>query len=100
MSILSNFYTPEIVSDPKYKFSSSGSYYVPPKGSYEDYVEFIKVCLSWVEWVAMMCVCVCVCVCVCHRSCRCPSSPRSLEWMTMWISLKSCRKLDWYNVLC
>ena len=63
MSILSNFYTPEIVSDPKYKFSSSGSYYVPPKGSYEDYVEFIKVCLSWVEWVAMMCVCVCVCVC-------------------------------------
>ena len=43
MNILSNFYTTNITSDPKYKFSQSGVYYCPPKGSYEDYVEFIKV---------------------------------------------------------
>ena len=42
MSILSNFYTTEIVTDPRYKFSSSGLYYAPPKGSYESYVDFIK----------------------------------------------------------
>ena len=42
-TILSDFYTPHIVEDPKYKFSSSGLYFCPPKGKYEDYVEFIKV---------------------------------------------------------
>ena len=42
MSILSNFYTTDIISDPKYKFSSSGNYYSPPKGDYESYVEFIR----------------------------------------------------------
>ena len=42
MSILSNFYTPEIINDSRYKFSSSGQYYAPPKGSYEVYVDFIK----------------------------------------------------------
>ncbi len=42
VSILSNFYTPDIISDPKYKFSSSGSYHSPPKSDYENYVEFIR----------------------------------------------------------
>ncbi len=48
LNILSNFYNPAIVTDPKYKFSSSGSYYASPKGSYEDYVEFIKVTVLFV----------------------------------------------------
>ena len=42
MNILSNFYNTEIITDPKHKFSSSGTYYAPPKGNYEGYVEFIK----------------------------------------------------------
>jgi dynein heavy chain len=42
LNILSSFYIEDIVTDPKYKFSPSGNYYAPPKGSYEDYVEFIK----------------------------------------------------------
>ena len=43
MSILADFYTPDIVQDPKYKFSQSGTYYAPPKAEYDQYVEFIKV---------------------------------------------------------
>lgn len=43
MSILADFYTPDIVQDPKYKFSQSGTYYAPPKSEYDQYVEFIKV---------------------------------------------------------
>ena len=43
LSILSNFYTEDIVKDPKYKFSPSGVYYSPPKTTYDMYVEFIKV---------------------------------------------------------
>ena len=43
MSILADFYTSDIVQDPKYKFSQSGIYYVPPKSAYDQYVEFIKV---------------------------------------------------------
>ncbi|XP_031567893.1 dynein heavy chain 3, axonemal-like [Actinia tenebrosa] len=31
-----------IINIDKHKFSESGIYYVPPKGSYEDYVEFIR----------------------------------------------------------
>ncbi len=42
VSILSNSYTTDIVSDPKYKFSLSGNYYSPPKSDYETYVEFIR----------------------------------------------------------
>jgi len=49
MSILADFYTPDIVQDPKYKFSQSGTYYAPPKGEYDQYVEFIKV--NWRTWV-------------------------------------------------
>ena len=42
LNMLSSFYTPEIIDDAKYKFSVSGVYYCPPKGSHEDYVDFIK----------------------------------------------------------
>lgn len=43
MSILADFYVADIITDPKYKFSHSGNYYAPPKGTYDEYVEFIKV---------------------------------------------------------
>ncbi len=43
MTILQDYYNPHIVRDPKYKFSPSGNYFAPPKGEYDDYVEFIKV---------------------------------------------------------
>jgi dynein heavy chain len=42
MCLLSNFYTPAIVEDPTYKFSSSGIYYAPAKGKYETYLEYIR----------------------------------------------------------
>ncbi|KAJ3049383.1 Dynein heavy chain 7, axonemal [Rhizophlyctis rosea] len=41
MSVLSLFYTPEILDD-AYKLSPSGTYYAPPKGSYESYLNHIK----------------------------------------------------------
>lgn len=43
LTILSDFYTPSIITETKYKFSPSGNYYSPPKGTYESYVEFLKV---------------------------------------------------------
>ena len=43
MTILGDFYTPDVVNQSKYKFSPSGLYTAPPKGSYEDYIAFIKV---------------------------------------------------------
>lgn len=43
LTILSDYYNSRIVEDSKYKFSPSGYYYAPPKGAYEEYVEFIKV---------------------------------------------------------
>ncbi len=43
MTMLDDFYNPSVVSDPKYKFSPSGSYIAPPKGTYDEYVAFIKV---------------------------------------------------------
>ncbi|CAB3984933.1 dynein heavy chain 12, axonemal-like, partial [Paramuricea clavata] len=42
MSILADFFTSEIIHDAKYKFSQSGKYFAPPKGTYDSYVEFIK----------------------------------------------------------
>ncbi len=41
-TILADFYNPHIAQENKYKLSPSGIYYVPSKGKYEDYVEFIK----------------------------------------------------------
>ncbi|XP_071083415.1 dynein axonemal heavy chain 12-like isoform X1 [Haliotis cracherodii] len=42
LTILDDFYNAHIIMDPKYKFSASGVYFSPPKGSYKDYVQFIK----------------------------------------------------------
>lgn len=41
MSILSLFYTPEVVKD-DYNFSASGIYKAPPNGTYDSYLSFIK----------------------------------------------------------
>ncbi|KXS11241.1 hypothetical protein M427DRAFT_505508 [Gonapodya prolifera JEL478] len=42
MSLLSIFYKPDVVERDTYKFSSSGTYFAPPRGSYESYLQFIK----------------------------------------------------------
>ena len=42
LTMLGDFYNPNVVSEAKYKFSPSGIYYAPPKSSYEDYLKFIK----------------------------------------------------------
>lgn len=55
MSILADFFTPEIIHDAKYRFSQSGKYYAPPKGTYESYVDFIKVTYV-VKHLALVCV--------------------------------------------
>nr|XP_026690532.1 dynein heavy chain 12, axonemal isoform X1 [Ciona intestinalis] len=41
-SMLKDFYSPPLVHEHKYKVSPSGNYYVPPKMTYEEYIEFIK----------------------------------------------------------
>lgn len=43
MTILGDFYNPHVVTTNKCKLSESGLYTTPPKGDYEDYVQFIKV---------------------------------------------------------
>uniref|UniRef100_A0A8C3HEC4 Uncharacterized protein n=1 Tax=Chrysemys picta bellii TaxID=8478 RepID=A0A8C3HEC4_CHRPI len=45
MTMLDDFYNPDIIENPRFTFSPSGNYYAPPKGTYEDYIEFIKVTL-------------------------------------------------------
>ena len=40
-SILSIFYTPQIVED-SYKLSPSGIYYAPKHGSYQSYIDYIR----------------------------------------------------------
>uniref|UniRef100_A0A8D0FU01 Dynein heavy chain n=1 Tax=Strix occidentalis caurina TaxID=311401 RepID=A0A8D0FU01_STROC len=42
LAMLDDFYNPDIIENPHYTFSPSGNYYAPPKGAYEDYIEFIK----------------------------------------------------------
>uniref|UniRef100_A0A2K6K692 Dynein axonemal heavy chain 12 n=1 Tax=Rhinopithecus bieti TaxID=61621 RepID=A0A2K6K692_RHIBE len=42
LTMLADFYNLSIVENPHYKFSPSGNYFAPPKGTYEDYIEFIK----------------------------------------------------------
>ncbi|XP_022244308.1 dynein heavy chain 7, axonemal-like [Limulus polyphemus] len=41
-TLLDDFCNPRVVSEPKYRLSSSGEYYIPTKGSYQDYISFIK----------------------------------------------------------
>lgn len=43
LTMLADFYNPQIIENPHYKFSPSGNYFAPPKGSYDEYIEFIKV---------------------------------------------------------
>ncbi|CAM9353814.1 unnamed protein product [Bubo scandiacus] len=42
LTVLDDFCNPDIIENPHYTFSPSGNYYAPPKGAYEDYIEFIK----------------------------------------------------------
>ncbi|OCT58631.1 dynein heavy chain 12, axonemal [Xenopus laevis] len=42
LTTLADFYNNDIIEKPRYAFSPSGNYQVPPKSSYEDYIEFIK----------------------------------------------------------
>ncbi|XP_053545345.1 dynein axonemal heavy chain 12 [Bombina bombina] len=42
LTTLADFYNSDIVENPRYSFSPSGNYMAPPKGTYEDYIEFIK----------------------------------------------------------
>uniref|UniRef100_A0A8C5TGG8 Dynein axonemal heavy chain 12 n=1 Tax=Malurus cyaneus samueli TaxID=2593467 RepID=A0A8C5TGG8_9PASS len=42
LTMLDDFYNPDIIESPRYTFSPSGNYYAPPKGTYEEYIEFIK----------------------------------------------------------
>lgn len=43
LTMLADFYNTHIIENPNYKFSPSGNYFAPPKGSYNEYIEFIKV---------------------------------------------------------
>ncbi|KAI9202130.1 dynein heavy chain and region D6 of dynein motor-domain-containing protein [Polychytrium aggregatum] len=42
MSILTTFYNPAVIEEAQYKFSPSGIYYVPPRGKYESYLDYMK----------------------------------------------------------
>ncbi|XP_065937642.1 dynein axonemal heavy chain 3 isoform X7 [Magallana gigas] len=41
-SLLEIFYNEKLIFDDTYKFSPSGLYFAPPKGSYDEYVEYIR----------------------------------------------------------
>lgn len=43
LTMLADFYNTNIIENPHYKFSPSGNYFAPPRGTYNDYIEFIKV---------------------------------------------------------
>ncbi|XP_039204063.1 dynein heavy chain 12, axonemal isoform X3 [Crotalus tigris] len=42
LTMLADFYNSDIVENSHYKFSPSGNYYAPSRGTYDDYIEFIK----------------------------------------------------------
>ncbi|XP_076341069.1 dynein axonemal heavy chain 12-like [Tachypleus tridentatus] len=41
-TLLDDFCNPRVVAEPKYRLSSSGDYYIPAKGTYQEYISFIK----------------------------------------------------------
>ena len=41
LTMLADFYNPHIIENSHYKFSPSGNYFAPPKGTYNEYIEFI-----------------------------------------------------------
>ena len=43
LTLLRNFYNPHVINEAKFKLSASGNYVIPPKGNYDDYIEFIRV---------------------------------------------------------
>ena len=45
---MSDVYNADVIDEPKHKFSTSGNYCSPNKGTYEDYLEYIKVnIITW-----------------------------------------------------
>ncbi|XP_059151038.1 dynein axonemal heavy chain 3-like [Physella acuta] len=42
LSLLKIFYTDQTIKDDSYRFSSSGVYFAPPSGKFEDFVEYIR----------------------------------------------------------
>jgi len=43
LTILADFYNPDVLQQPRYRYSSSDLYYSPPFGSITSYIQFIKV---------------------------------------------------------
>jgi hypothetical protein len=43
LTILADFYNPEVLEQQRYRYTPSELYYAPPKGTLDDYIEFIKV---------------------------------------------------------
>jgi hypothetical protein len=46
LTILRDFYNKKVITEEKYLLSSSGNYFIPPKMSYDEYVDFIKVSIQ------------------------------------------------------
>ena len=42
ISLLKIFYNKDVIDKADYKFSESGTYFAPPKGSYDSYVKYIR----------------------------------------------------------
>ncbi|KAK7495478.1 hypothetical protein BaRGS_00013176, partial [Batillaria attramentaria] len=42
MSLLNIFYCLQVIEDDNYRFSASGLYFAPPKGTYESYMDYIR----------------------------------------------------------
>ncbi|XP_076448252.1 dynein axonemal heavy chain 3-like [Babylonia areolata] len=42
MSLLNIFYCQDVITDDNYKLSSSGLYFAPPKGTYDEYMDYIR----------------------------------------------------------
>ena len=40
--MLFRFYRPEVINTEKFKFDDAGNYYVPPDGSYDSYVDYVR----------------------------------------------------------